>query len=450
MIKYRNRFHKFTVSNSRAFSKCLVNEWRPTARVQNWSHPPSNIAIADNEIGYLTSKPTYELSLADLLKYSDQPLTADALLLSVNFTRSLLPVRLAHRIKALRNLPFIVVTNPSISKVYNIYLQSLAKLLPYSTRLITTIDEEKTFTGILVDLVETHSHTISTLAQGFLECRKYVNANEISNFLDEHIRARIGTRLIAEQHIALHHFSHSYKLPDPATKLGDSSSNYIGVLDTNLAPESTVNCCGSFVSEICELNYGVRPTWIVEGDNSTTFTFVPMHLEYIITELLKNAFRATVESGNSKQPIIITIATKEETSSNRKVRPLTLQSQSQEKREPDIESQGVQPVSGITIRIRDRGGGISPAILPKIWSYSFTTFSEKSFPDTTDNLNVLDAFLNPKINKSQIAGLGYGLPLSRAYAEYFGGGISIQSLHGWGCDVYLRLRGLDWPRGRED
>jgi signal transduction histidine kinase len=37
---------------------------------------------------------------------------------------------------------------------------------------------------------------------------------------------------------------------------------------------------------------------------------------------------------------------------------------------------------------------------------------------------------------SSIAGLGYGLPLSRAYAEYFGGGIAVQSLYGWGCVSY--------------
>ena len=41
-----------------------------------------------------------------------------------------------------------------------------------------------------------------------------------------------------------------------------------------------------------------------------------------------------------------------------------------------------------------------------------------------------------------LAGLGYGLPLGRAYAEYFGGGIAVQSLYGWGTDAYLTLRGI--------
>ena len=38
---------------------------------------------------------------------------------------------------------------------------------------------------------------------------------------------------------------------------------------------------------------------------------------------------------------------------------------------------------------------------------------------------------------------GFGLPTSRAYAEYLGGSVSIQSMQGIGTDVYLRLRHID-------
>lgn len=33
-----------------------------------------------------------------------------------------------------------------------------------------------------------------------------------------------------------------------------------------------------------------------------------MHIEYILTELLKNSFRATIEAGMEKEPIEVTIA----------------------------------------------------------------------------------------------------------------------------------------------
>ena len=103
----------------------------------------------------------------------------------------------------------------------------------------------------------------------------------------------------------------------------------------------------------------------------------------------------------------------------------------------------------MTIRIRDQGGGISPANLPSIWAYSFTTFSDDQLLDLNHNNGNADA-LNAISGaagagggeSSSLAGLGYGLPLGRAYAEHFGGSITVQSLWGWGTDVYLKLRGL--------
>lgn len=44
---------------------------------------------------------------------------------------------------------------------------------------------------------------------------------------------------------------------------------------------------------------------------------------------------------------------------------------------------------------------------------------------------------------SPVARFGFGLPTSRAYAEYLGGSLCLQSLQGVGTDVYLRLRHID-------
>jgi signal transduction histidine kinase len=304
--------------------------------------------------------------------------------------------------------------------------------------------------------VETHAHTIPTLARGFLECRKYVNPTEVTRFLDEHLRARIGTRLIAEQHIALHMSSQPHQPPESKYQTPDPSSSYIGVIDTALEPATIINSCGNFVSEICELKYGVRPTWIIDGEPNTTFAYVPVHLEYIITELLKNAFRATVESGKSQEPIIITIAAEPESrqgETNTLDHGRKLENGSSDQKE-SLESLRIRPFDdpapGVTIRIRDRGGGISPDVLPNIWSYSFTTFSDADdFPGQSPgsgNMDALNVLSGAGGENSSIAGLGYGLPLGRAYAEYFGGGIAVQSLYGWGCDVYLRLKGLGKPK----
>lgn len=41
-----------------------------------------------------------------------------------------------------------------------------------------------------------------------------------------------------------------------------------------------------------------------------------------------------------------------------------------------------------------------------------------------------------------MAGLGFGLPMARVYAEYLGGALDMATMHGYGTDVYLRLNHL--------
>lgn len=377
-------------------------------------------------------------------RHGRPPLSADALLASARFTLSLLPIRLAHRIQALRNLPYIVVSNSNINKIYNNYQHSLSTLLPWQGRTISNLEDEIRFTEVLAELVQTHTDTIPILARGFLECRKYISATEVTRFLDQHLRARIGTRLIAEQHIALHFSSAAHFSPATSPTPCPEKPGYIGVIDTALRPASVVDSCGGFVADICELKYGVRPEWIIDGEPDTTFAFVPTHLEYIITELLKNAFRATIENGMNKSPIVVTIAP-EPPSQKSLTDTVTIPPPSEDR--GGFTRDAIAPLDdnapGVTIRIRDRGGGIGPDVLPHIWSYSFTTFSENDDDPpgawSDDALSVISAASS---GSSSIAGLGYGLPLSRAYAEYFGGGIAVQSLHGWGTDVYVRLKGV--------
>lgn len=371
-------------------------------------------------------------------RHGRPPLSADALFSSANFTLSLLPNRLAHRIQALRNLPFIVVSNPNIAQIYNYYIHSLSTLLPYQERRINSLEDEIQFTEVMADLVQTHSNTIPILARGFLECKKYINPLDVTKFLDEHLRARIGTRLIAEQHIALHLSSRPHNTGRSSKHMPPSPS-YIGVIDTALQPAEIIRHCESFVSEICELKYGVRPSVVIKGDPNTTFAHVPTHLEYVITELLKNAFRATVEHGAERKPIEVTIAASPDPQSNAGLEKQTSTPEKSTTQLSSIQSE----IPGVTIRIRDRGGGISPEVLPNIWSYSFTTFSEDYISDTDNGkIDALNTISGAGGDSSSLAGLGYGLPLGRAYAEYFGGGIAVQSLWGWGTDVYLKLQGL--------
>lgn len=153
----------------------------------------------------------------------------------------------------------------------------------------------------------------------------------------------------------------------------------------------------------------------------------------------------------TREPVVITIAPEPPTGDDKTPPPPA--------RHSSTSSDAIRPLDdnapGVTIRIRDRGGGIGPEILPNIWSYSFTTMSEdedvpggssngssSSIVTSSTGIDALNVISNSSNGGSSIAGLGYGLPLGRAYAEYFGGGVAVQSLYGWGTDVYLRLKGV--------
>lgn len=313
----------------------------------------------------------------------------------------------------------------------------------------------------MADLVQTHSNTISILARGFLEARKYISPNEVTRFLDEHLRARIGTRLIAEQHIALHFSSKPHNDLSPSTYAPPDSS-YIGAIDTSLRPADIIRGCEGMVGDICEFKYGVRPHVVIDGEPDYTFAHIPMHLEYILTELLKNSFRAQIENGKEREPIEVTIAPAPEEPERSDVRygggkmheGITNYDQgsvdhASGANKPELSaSANIRPLErqtpGVTIRIRDRGGGISPENLEMLWEYGFTTFNEDQITDATGagGESGLNAISINSGGGSSLAGLGYGLPLGRAYAEYFGGGIAVQSLWGWGTDIYLSLRGV--------
>ena len=73
-------------------------------------------------------------------------------------------------------------------------------------------------------------------------------------------------------------------------------------------------------------------------------------------------------------------------------------------------------------RISDQGGGIAPEDLTKVWQYGYTTIDHQassSFRGTSD-LDPIWAAQPETGAQYRMGGLGFGLPMSRLYAEYFG------------------------------
>ncbi|KAF9978615.1 hypothetical protein BGZ73_001531 [Actinomortierella ambigua] len=401
------------------------------------------------------------------------------------FARAELPVRLARRVVAMQKLPFIVGTNPYIKQVYKLYYDSFQTITGFE-RDIRNAEDLDEFADILQGLVSSHADVIPMLSQGFLECQSYMPKSEIRVFLDDMIRARIGIRLIAEQVISLREQREDAATTEGQDKKaagggGGRSRGYVGVVNTALRPAELVRTCANFVQELCDVNYGSSPEVIINGQTDTTFTYVPVHLEYILCELLKNSLRATVEqsakigrrgkviafgggdilgddgtdrenerrrstsSHPSSKSGIVTILTDD---------ALDETKQPNEYGHPPVEVTIARSEHEVTIRIRDQGGGISREHFDKVFEYSFTTVKNENEQDADDDLSetpygVDNIFKGVSRLAMQaglggpIAGLGFGLPLARIYAQYFGGSMHLISLDGHGCDVFLKLKQID-------
>ena len=92
----------------------------------------------------------------------------------------------------------------------------------------------------------------------------------------------------------------------------------------------------------------------------------------------------------------------------------------------------------VVIKVSDEGGGIPRSNMDRIWSYLFTTADPsvlESILHSSEDVRDFDMQI-------PLAGLGYGLPIARNYARYFGGDLEIMSMEAYGTDSYIYLSRL--------
>lgn len=80
-------------------------------------------------------------------------------------------------------------------------------------------------------------------------------------------------------------------------------------------------------------------------------------------------------------------------------------------------------MESLHLQISDEGGGIPRSGLTKMFTYLYST--AKNPLDEDYRVADHDGAVN-------MAGYGYGLPISRLYARYFGGDLQIISMEGYG------------------
>jgi pyruvate dehydrogenase kinase 2/3/4 len=350
--------------------------------------PQSNDLL--DRIRYLAQFRQRPVTLKQLLELGSNP-SEEALLVAAQFLHQELPVRLAHRVIELESLPFGLAEMPSIRLLRDMYIDSTRELMEFPRPELPS--DDMSYVQTIDGIKRRHSSVVPLMATGVLELKRLIGADALSpkiqEFLDRFFMSRIGIRMLIGQHVALH------QPPSPG---------FAGLICAECSPAAVARDAMADARHLCELRYGVAPEVGVFGKSDLVFPYLPSHLHHMLFELLKNSMRAVVELHDTDAA------------------PL-----------PMVRVALAEGQEDVTIKISDEGGGIPRSGIPQIWTYLYTTAEPPEFDSDCSSRSDF---------RAPLAGLGYGLPLSRLYARYFGGDLQIISMEGYGTDAYLHLKRL--------
>lgn len=334
------------------------------------------------EIQSLATKPTCAITLRQLYDHSRLG-DEDTAIEAAQFLHHEMPIRLAKKVVELESLPPELRDTSPIQLVRSWYIQSFREFREFPCP--HTNEDDLRFCEVISRIKSRHKNQVQVMARGIRQYLDRMNKHalepELQRFLDGFFLSRIGIRVLLG-----HHAAHRQR-----------REGWSGIICAQTSPREVTEQAIENASEVCRSTYGDPPPVKILGKLNLRFKYIPSHLHHIIFELMKNSFRATIEHTAPKD------------------RPL-----------PPVYVIIAGGLEDISIKISDHGGGIPRSGIKRIWSYAYTTAAMNALSGEYDLL----------------AGHGYGLPLSRLYARYFGGDLQIISLEGWGTDAFLHLSRL--------
>ncbi|KAG0182265.1 hypothetical protein DFQ28_007226, partial [Apophysomyces sp. BC1034] len=266
---------------------------------------------------------------------------------------------------------------------------------------ITTLQENDEFCRILDESLEAHLVVIPRLALGISECEQHIDPDRLDRFMNGTLRSRISRRVITEQHLVLSQYKHGTAI-DPSA----DQTRHMPTVFSRCSAHDVVGTCSALAQANARQTHRQGQEWvppqvhISSQDDDIRFTYVSEHIEYIIYQILSNSIRHTIAAHPSHYPPVeVTICSNQ---------------------------------ADVFFRISDKGGGMSNDIHRHLWSYGRRPHS--LFGNFRD-ISQLAAKPSEHLNVP----LGIGLPMSRVYAEYWGGEINVVTMDGCGTDAYVRI-----------
>lgn len=206
---------------------------------------------------------------------------------------------------------------------------------------------------------------------------------------------------------------------------------HIGCIDPVCDPGAVVRDAYESARYLCDQYYLASPSLKLSEHNSQDknapirIVYVPSHLYHMLFELFKNSMRAVMEyHGHDCTEV------------------------------PPIEVTIVNGHEDICVKVSDRGGGIPRSEADQLFKYMYSTAPK---PSASVHMHTVPLageyigkgnFTNSQIKRYNMqfsffySGYGYGLPISRLYARYFQGDLSLYSCEGFGTDALIYLKVL--------
>ncbi|KAJ6539374.1 alpha-ketoacid dehydrogenase kinase N-terminal domain-containing protein [Mycena capillaripes] len=398
------------------------------SRTESTAMSQHRLFYQNKQLELYAAKEANRLTLRQLVFFG-RSMDEDRLIKSANYVRTELPVRIAHRLRDMQKLPFIVVTQEGVAKVYELYWLAFEKFRQYPP--INTLADNVAFCEFLFNILREHSSVIPSLSLGLSLASPHLSPDDLDSFMRRMLVSRISRRVLAEHHIALSEIHSGKQAPAPGEP-------HVGIIFTGLNVKRCIEKCGNLLRQ----RGNGWPEVQIDGHLETHFAYIKEHLEYIIFELLKNSMRATAShhrGSSTLPPIRVTI---------------------------------VAGANDVGVRISDQGGGLSHTMVKTpsdLFSFSHirnaarlqnsrigalrtVSSSPHGMRATVDeqvgrwqqNLANFDddgTSVDPEmeVGVGPHPRIGIGLPMSNIFATYFGGSLELVALDGWGTDVYLRL-----------
>lgn len=95
--------------------------------------------------------------------------------------------RLAHRLRDIQTLPYVVVANPHLAHVYESYLQAFERFRRVPE--IRSLEDNDRYCKVLEETLKEHATVIPRLAIGVLEVRNLMKPDETDKFMTTMLRA---------------------------------------------------------------------------------------------------------------------------------------------------------------------------------------------------------------------------------------------------------------------